>query len=528
MKNSKKITANLLALTFASTMAGAEVYDLNQVLNITLEHAPEILQKQAEVEGNEAAIKIQTGQFDHNVFTTYKSGINDFPVISYNQAASLGLTHLQSYQHLMQAGILKKFRTGISAEFDVNILRKDPLNGDAIFNGKDGRPILSTSNESNVNFTLNVPLLKGATIESVAAAENATTLQYEASKNNLTFLMSSIALNSINAYWNYKIAEETLEINRASEKRIQDWTTEAEGIFIKKDAAHIKEAEEKYFVEIQAAKAYLANKHLNVIASIQELKQAQVALFMAIGTPYSDFNQIKISNEKLPKFSAASLKSNQLNKNWVLQAIANRTDLKAMNLFQEANSVMVKKYERDLLPQLDVTLNAGYQGLSEGSNSTTFGSALYRNTPGPNLSGQIGFAYPLENNTQEGLLKKQEMSKRQTAIEIGQLERSISATLDVDVSLLDRYMITKDMAEKAISFYQPTVNNLAKQTMKDGHTMLFLLQYETSLVSSMISKLQVESALAKLVASVRHHTGTLIISSADAGQFIDMNGLRNF
>lgn len=154
--------------------------------------------------------------------------------------------------------------------------------------------------------------------------------------------MSSIALNSINAYWNYKIAEETLEINRASEKRIQDWTTEAEGIFIKKDADHIKEAEEKYFVEIQAAKAYLANKHLNVIASIQELKQAQVALFMAIGTPYSDFNQIKISNEKLPKFSAASLKSNQLNKNWVLQAIANRTDLKAMNLFQEANSVMVK------------------------------------------------------------------------------------------------------------------------------------------------------------------------------------------
>lgn len=114
-------------------MAGAEVYDLNQVLNITLEHAPEILQKQAEVEGNEAAIKIQTGQFDHNVFTTYKSGIDDSPVISYSQSTFLGLTHLQSYQHLMQAGILKQFRTGISAEFDVNIFRKDPMNGDAIF-----------------------------------------------------------------------------------------------------------------------------------------------------------------------------------------------------------------------------------------------------------------------------------------------------------------------------------------------------------------------------------------------------------
>ncbi|MDD5227766.1 MAG: TolC family protein [Methylococcales bacterium] len=526
MKNNKKTVAKLLALTFVSNMVYAgEVYDLNRVLNTTLEHAPEILQKQAEVEGNEAAIKIQTGQFDHNVFTTYKTGMSDAPVISYNRPIYSGVTHLQSYQHLMQAGILKQFRTGISAEFDVNLFRKNQMNGIDLFKKNDVD--LTTSNESTVNFKLNVPLLKGATSDSVAAAENATTLQYEASKHNLTFLMSAISLNAINAYWDYKIAEETLEINRASEKRIQDWTTEAERIFIKKDAAHIKEAEEKYFVEIQAAQAYLANKHLNVVSSIQALEQARVALLMAMGTPYVDFSQIKVSSEKLPKFSAASLKSSQLNKNWVSQAMENRTDLKAMNLLQEANSVMVKKYERDLLPQLDVTLNAGYQGLSEGSSSTTFGSALYRNVPGPNLSGQIGFAYPLENNTQEGLLKKQEMTKRQTAINIGQLERSISATLDVDVSLLDRYMVTKDMAEKAISFYQPTVNNLAKQTMKDGHTMLFLLQYETTLVSSMISKLQVDSALAKLIADVRHQTGTLI-SSNDAGQSIDMNGLRSF
>jgi outer membrane protein TolC len=451
--------------------------------------------------------------------------MGDAPVISYNRPIYSGVTHLQSYQHLMQAGILKQFRTGISAEFDVNIFRKNQMNGIELFKKNDVD--LTTSNESMVNFKLNIPLLKGATSDSVAAAENATTLQYEASKHSLTFLMSAISLNAINAYWDYKIAEEALKINLASEKRIQDWTTEAERIFIKKDAAHIKEAEEKYFVEIQAAQAYLANKHLNVVASIQELEQARVALLMAMGTPYNDFSQINVSNEKLPKFTAASLKSSQLNKNWVSQAMENRNDLKAMNLLQEANSVMVKKYERDLLPQLDVTLNAGYQGLDEGSSSTTFGGSLYRNVPGPNISGQIGFAYPLENNTQEGLLKRQEMSKRQTAIEIGQLERSINATLDVDVSLLDRYMITKDMAEKAISFYQPTVNNLAKQTMKDGHTMLFLLQYETSLVSSMISKLQVESALAKLIAGVRHHTGTLI-SSTDAGQSIDMNGLRSF
>lgn len=66
-----------------------------------------------------------------------------------------------------------------------------------------------------------------------------------------------------------------------------------------------------------------------------------------------------------------------------------------------------------------MTLNAGYQGLSEGSNSTTFGSALYRNTPGPNLSGQIGFAYPLENNTQEGLLKNKKCQNVKLPLRLG-------------------------------------------------------------------------------------------------------------
>lgn len=44
---------------------------------------------------------------------------------------------------------------------------------------------LTTSNESLVNFQLNVPLLKGATQESAAAAENATILLYQASQNDL-------------------------------------------------------------------------------------------------------------------------------------------------------------------------------------------------------------------------------------------------------------------------------------------------------------------------------------------------------
>lgn len=529
MRNNKvhqKAGVTLLALCITTNIVyAAESYDLTRVINTTLKQAPEILQQQAVVEGTEAAIKLQTGQFDHKVLSSYKTSLNNAPIISYNQPSLLNLAYLQSYQHLLQAGILKQFRNGISAEFSVNVFRKDPINGQtaAHAQGVD----LTTSNESSVNFQLNIPLLKGATQESAAAAENAAILEYQASQNDLSYLVSSIVLNAVNAYWDYKVAEETLAINKISEQRVQDWTDKAEQLFIKKDPSHIQEMKAKYRAEIDAVLAYLANKHLSVISSTQLVEQAKIGLSVAMGTPYKDFDQVTVSDEKFPTFKAIKSSSEQLNKNWVEQAIEHRADLKAIHLRQDANTVLVKKYTRDLMPQLDVSLNAGYQGLSEGSSASTFGDAVYRGVPGPNLSGQISFAYPLENNVQEGLLAKQKAVSRNTQIGMGQLERTISALIDVDVSQLTKYMAQKNIAEKAVAFYQPTVNELAERAMQNAPTMLSLLEYEDRLVSAKISRLQVESALAKLIAEIRFQTGTLI-SANDGNYAIDINRLSEF
>jgi len=525
-KNYKKVTINLLVVIAATNIAYADdVYDLNRVINATLKQAPEILQQQAAVEGAEAGVKIQTGQFDHQVVSSYATKLSNSPIISYNQPSFLNLTYLQSYQHLLQAGILKQYRTGISAGFSVNVFRKDPINGqpEANAQGID----LTTSNESSVNFQLNIPLLKGATRESAAAGENAAILQYQAAQSDLSFLISSIVLNAVNAYWDYKVAEQTLEINRISEQRVQEWTDKAEQLFILKDPAHADEMRAKYRAEIDAVLAYLSNKHLSVISSTQLMEQAKIALSIAMGTPYKDFGLVTVSTEQFPKFETVKLSAEQLNKNWVAQAMEHRADLKAINLRQEANNVLVKKYTRDLMPQLDVSLNAGYQGLSEGASASTFGDSVYRNVPGPNLSGQLSFAYPLENNVQEGLLARQKALSRSTEVGMGQLERTISALVDVDVSLLTRRMTEKNMAEKAVAFYQPAVNELVERALKNAPTMLNLLEYEDRLVGAKISRLQVESALAKLIAEVRFQTGTLIISN-DEKHVVDIQGLNAF
>ena len=522
----QKTVSHLLAFGFAVNVAYADTpYDLARVINATLEQAPEILRQQVVVESSASDIKIQTGQFDHKVLSSYKTGLTNAPIISYQQPTNLNLSYLQTYQNLLQVGILKQYRTGIPAGFSVNIFRKDPLNGQAEAN--ENGINLTTSNESSVNFQLNIPLLKGATKESAAATENSVILEYQANQNDLSYLISSIVLNAVNAYWDYKVAEETLAINKISAQRVEDWTDKAEALFIKKNPARIQEMQAKYRAEIDAVQAYLANKNLSVIGATQALLQAKIAMSVAMGTPYKDFSQVTVSDEKFPQFESVKVSFEQLNKSWVAQAIEQRADLQAMHLRLEANDLLVKKYTRDLMPQLDIAINAGYQGLSEGSNASTFGDSVYRNVPGPNLAGQISFAYPLENNLQEGYLAKQKALYRSIQITRGQLERTISAQIDVDVSLLTRRMSEKAVAEKAVAFYQPTVNELSERAMKNAPTMLNLLEYEDRLVAAKISRLQVASALAKLIAEIRFQTGSLI--TANEGHYaINIEGMKAF
>ncbi|MDD2761664.1 MAG: TolC family protein, partial [Methylomonas sp.] len=229
-KNDKNKFAITVVLVLAAPMVYADTsYDLAKVINTTLIQAPEILQQQSAVEGAEAAVQIQAGQFDHQVLSSYTNKLNSAPILSYNQSTFLNLTYLQSYQHLLQAGILKQFRNGLSAGFSVGIFRKDILNGhaEASAEGIDLQP----TNESAVNFQLTIPLLKGATEESAGAGEKAAQLEYQAAQHDLTFVMSSIVLNAIDAYWDYKVAQEVLESNRISEARVQEWTDKAEQQF---------------------------------------------------------------------------------------------------------------------------------------------------------------------------------------------------------------------------------------------------------------------------------------------------------
>jgi hypothetical protein len=88
-------------------------------------------------------------------------------------------------------------------------------------------------------------------------------------------------------------------------------------------------------------------------------------------------------------------------------------------------------------------------------------------------------------------------------------------------------MAEKSIAEKAVAFYQPSVNELAIRAMQSAPMMLNLLEYEDRLVSAKISRLQVESALAKLIAEIRFQTGTLVTTNGD-NYAINIKGLNQF
>ncbi|MCF7971290.1 MAG: TolC family protein [Methylococcaceae bacterium] len=507
----------------ANVVAQDEAFNLEKISMTTLLRSPTILQQKEQVIGTEAGVDIQQGVFNPQVYANYGVQLSDQPIISYERPALLDLTHERSYQQLLNTGIVKQFRNGVTADFSVKVYRKDPLNGDdaARAVGLD----LNTSNASTLAFTLNIPLLRGAWEVSNAAGEKAAKLQEQAAERDLHFIISKVLLNSISAYWDYKVADDILSIQQDSRRRTQKWLDKAEMTFVLKDPAKVEQMKQKYNAEINASEAYLADKYLRTVQAEQGVAQARALLGVAMGLPYADFNMIVAVAEDFPKIEREQMHLEQLNKQWVELATHNRSDILSTELLIEADQIIVDKYQQDVLPQLDINVGAGYQGLAEGGSVGSFAGSLGSQIPGPAFSGKINFSYPIGNQTQEGLLARQQVIFRQKTIALNDLKRTISAEIDVDTSSFKRRLNEERMAKKAVSFYQPTVKELVKRAMTSPEVTLNLLEYEDRLVAARINYILARSELAKLIAKIRFQTGTLI--ELDQGNYkVNIQGLR--
>jgi outer membrane protein TolC len=509
LRQSVKKAAETTLNENAATKFSSKTLTLAEAVKITLTSSPNILLQQLATDSAQAVVKMEKGAFDPTPYSTITTGRKSAPVVSYDRPMYEDLPHLSRSEVDWVAGISKQTRMGISGDFSVQVYRKDPINYD--------RDYITTSNHSAVDFKLNIPLLQGRGTTSAAAGENSAQLQYEASALDLRHAVAVTVYQAVAAYWDYKAAVEFVKLQEDSENRVKEWLDTAEKTL--KSSGKLAEFEKQHEAEISGLIAYEADKKLATIAAREQLKQAQDNLALALGVPFDQFAKLGVPSDNFPKDIAnLNLDDPELITRWTTLALEKRLDLHAAKLRQQAAQVMLAKARRDVLPKLDLQLGIGYSGLAEGADFDRFPSALKDQIYGPNTSAGLSFMYPIGNNTARGMLDQAQANYQQNLIQTNELARNIKSQIHLNIAALQRRVTEAVMAERAVKFYQPSLDSLKKQSSSNIDNVasskiaivMGLTDLEEKLTGALSRQLSMQAELAKAIAATRLNTGSLM------------------
>ncbi len=487
-----------------------EPLGLFKVMRITLENAPKLKIQGMLSEAAKAQHQIASGQFDVNTFF-----IAGFQNTAQTNWALNDLTPEDraafppTYPELdtrnndipyLTGGLSKQFRTGISTDLNASIQRTDPRQ-----TIPRALPTV-TNNVGKVSFNVKIPLLKNG--GGVAAAdETAAKLNAEASIATLQHTLTSVMLNAVNAYWDYKRATVYKKVMEKSLARVEDWAAQSSN---------------------DSLQGFLENTKGKVTDAQQTLEEAKIALARAMGIPAKETAKMGVPATDLPidwDNTLASFNKESMEEKWIALAIANRLDLKAAEFALEAAKVQRDKAQRNLLPVLNVDLGIGYGGFKHYDSANAFFGSLTDNTDRIETSGSLTFRYPLGNNTAAGVHSLKRLAHQQSQIEYAEAQRGVRLGVGQSVSSVHGRLQKTAQMNKTFSSYEKAVMQMQEDedVLSNRSSIANLIdteeKYQDALEQFSIAVVDV----AKAVAETRFNTGTLIDVAGDSIENADVS-----
>lgn len=536
------VTAYLVGgLSINSTAFAENNLSLAEAVKMTLELSPNRFIQQANVTSAKAGVTIQEGVFNPTPSAGLSVGQNSVPLasVAYNAMANgpfakgpfitvpagttfpsnsdtvifptadtyrAGADARYHYQNTdvatLHAEISKLFETGISASVGISDVRDIQKNLSTT-----SRP---NRNMSQVNLSVNVPLLKNAGAVSAAGRLNAARKQQEAAVEDYKFFLTALANNAIAAYWDYRLAIDSVKIRETSRDRVMRITNEVNKFVSDPDPKKAAKLREQLAQVVYTAEGARVNKSRMVIEYQQYMEQAKTNFALTLGVPPEQFNTLAQPSDEIPDaIIPANFDVNSSRATWRKAAIEHRLDLQAVKLRQQAAEFIVKKAQRDLYPQVDLNASIGYQGLEEGNKIDNMWNSFGNNVNDPNWSAGVEFRYPIGNQVAEGVLDSSKANYKQAELSVYQKTREIDAGVDINVGYIDRYIQAISKAEQATKEYKEALAAWKRTPLTDPSAILGMLQTESQYTEALLTVLTIRTEYTKLVADIRFKTGLL-------------------
>lgn len=467
---------------------------LLEAVRITLESDPVIKRQEQAVEAAQGRILVASGQFDTVPSAEVKYRHDTVPAARAERLL-YGAAGLAGDTVTYQAGVERQFRSGILVTPSVGMIRND--------NNYAGG---SVPHLATVNLNVTIPLLRGFGERAVAAAETAAKFEYEASVRDLWHTLSNSIATTANAYWNYRAALRAFAALADSETRLRKLLQDGEKLAA---ADMVAPADLKQY-EAQAASATAAR-----IGAEQAVLETRQALGLAMGVPAADIARLPEPADNFPAIDERPLDPAAIDA-FIDQGLQRRNDLKAAEQRQEAAESLLAAADNSRLPQVDLSLDVGYQGLAEGGQASHLVTGFANRVEGVNAGASLRYRWPWNNWTAQGNVAQSQANVRDIAIAKENLARAIRSEVLVAANNITNSRLRLRQAISARQALEIAFANEKKKQQLDMSTPIDVLFIQSLLTSAAIDEVNAYAGYAASLVRLRFATATLFTPTADA------------
>ncbi|NWF99643.1 MAG: TolC family protein [Thermoanaerobaculaceae bacterium] len=364
---------------------------------------------------------------------------------------------------------------------------------------------------ASLGFSVAIPLGRGKGVEAAAAGEQASRIDWEASRKTLGFAASQSVLSTIFAYLDLLRAQETVAVYQRSSE-LQDQLAVLTQALV--------DADELPRVEMARMEARRAEVRSQLAAARAGVAQAQAALATGMGVEITEQAGLPVASDALPPVPEEQEVKDLPAAALAELAIQKRLDLAAARSLERSGLVLWRAALVNLAAKKDVDVKLSYAGLSDagGSMGHNLGEALFGNWAGPSASVGFNWEKPWDNSVQRGQLAQRAAAWAQKQITAADLERRIRLDVLQTALTLAELLPQWQAAQLSAAAARQAVENEMEKFRYGRSTLIDTIVTEQRAVEAELAVISTHVSLAQTLSKLRFDAG-LLVEEEGEGQF---------
>ncbi|MBI5522795.1 MAG: TolC family protein [Desulfarculus sp.] len=465
-----------------------QAISLMEAARLALAQNPQIRLAEQAVEASKGALETARGRFDFTLASSLAQSYNTLPLAKLYRDAyrrSFQTTNITSFD--MEAKQL--LYNGVQLNPYITVTRtRDTLD----------YPVLPAS-QATVQFQVVVPLLKGLGEEATGAPGRAAQRDLESAQTSYMHAISLNLYNAINGYWLLRQAQYSLDVNIESEARARK---------LLEEVRFLVEADQTPRSTMVNLQANLGLKSAQRQAAQRSVLAAAENLANSLGLSGQGVMGMPLAADEFPPPGTMPLVAGE--DIYRGMAMDRRADLKAAKAKEQAAQENLVAALDAMKPKVNLTLAAGYNGLSEIESYDSYGRSITDGIYGPSVMGKLDFEFPLQNRAARGQMLASKAQLRQAQINHGDLARQVE--LGVTSALATMAAAARQYADASgsVQNYRQSADDERTKFQLGISTILDVIQVEDQLTSALLNQVAALQGYASALARLRYETGTLI------------------